>query len=246
MTDFRVFRVLGGAFAVTTRNFGSFFVISLIFYLPLIALIAFQTFWMGDDAGSAGSNSSTSVVSTICYYGVLAAVTYGTIQDLRGTPANLWSCLEESGKSFQAVIGVAFLTLIAVTLGIIALVIPGLFLIVALYFAAPVAVVERSGAWASLRRSFALTKGYRWRIFGLSILAILLGIAPVVAGVAVSVAVAVSMPSDFSAQLATMLITGLALVLSALIPAAMAAVGYHDLRVAKEGMTTAQLAAVFD
>ena len=47
------------------------------------------------------------------------------------------------------------------------LVIPGLVLSTIWWVAIPVAVVERPGTVASLRRSSELTKGVRWRIFGL-------------------------------------------------------------------------------
>ena len=52
--------------------------------------------------------------------------------------------------------------------------IPGLIIYTVLWLVVPVAVVERPGIVASLRRSSMLTKGYRWQIFGM---VLILGVA---------------------------------------------------------------------
>ncbi len=44
-----------------------------------------------------------------------------------------------------------------------------------LYVAVPVCVIEKQGVIASLSRSRALTKGYRWQIFGLFLLVMVIG-----------------------------------------------------------------------
>ncbi|MEM9047212.1 MAG: hypothetical protein AAGC92_00710 [Pseudomonadota bacterium] len=55
------------------------------------------------------------------------------------------------------------LATLAFALGLIALIVPGLWLSAALSLIAPAVVIERAG-FSALSRSFRLTKGYRWPI----------------------------------------------------------------------------------
>ena len=89
-----------------------------------------------------------------------------------------------------------------------------------------------------MRRSSQLTKGHRWKVFGLILL------------VAVLVSVVVGMINlgfELMAGPILALISGL--VLNGIWGAFYAisvVVTYHDLRAAKEGTSTEQIAAVFD
>jgi hypothetical protein len=87
-------------------------------------------------------------------------------------------------------------------------------------------------------RSAQLTKGHRWKIFGL-------WIAPIVAG-----AIVQSVLEGLSNYVGgTLLMLIVLLAWGALVSAFYAilvVVTYHDLRVAKEGVDTDQIAAVFD
>jgi len=103
--------------------------------------------------------------------------------------------------------------------------------------AVPACVVERLGPFRSLGRSRALTKGYRWRIFGIwLVLALVSGIGSNIlglilapAGTAITVLVSMVWQASMTAY-----------------QAISAAVIYHDLRVAKEGVDIEHIASVFD
>jgi len=89
-----------------------------------------------------------------------------------------------------------------------------------------------------LKRSAALTKGHRWKVFGLLAL---LSIVSIIVSQLVELALA-----PFGNIVLSMLGT---LIWSALWGAYYAiavVVTYHDLRVAKEGIDIEQIAAVFD
>ncbi len=62
-------------------------------------------------------------------------------------------------------IGIAILYALGVALGFIALIVPGLILLTIWAVAAPVAVVERPGVFASFSRSQQLVKGNGWPVF---------------------------------------------------------------------------------
>jgi hypothetical protein len=98
-------------------------------------------------------------------------------------------------------------------------------------------VVEQTGPWKSLSRSAALTKGNRWKVFGMLALLIIISL---IGGALIGVL-----------ELAVGATLGLLayLILSAVIGAYGAILGvvtYHDLRVAKEGVDTDQIAAMFE
>jgi hypothetical protein len=65
------------------------------------------------------------------------------------------------------VIGIALVTCVAVVVGFICLIIPGLFLLTIWSMATPAAVFERLDIGRSLERSAKLTEGYRWYVFGI-------------------------------------------------------------------------------
>ena len=58
----------------------------------------------------------------------------------------------------------------------LALIVPAFIAATMIFVATPVCVVERLGPFKSLRRSAALTKGCRWRVFGMMIAMWLIGV----------------------------------------------------------------------
>ena len=144
---------------------------------------------------------------------------------------------QHASRRFLPVIGVAFLSTLLAGLASLLLIIPGLILFTAWYVAIPACVVERLGPWTSLQRSAALTKGNRWKVARLII------VLTVITGIGGGLVVAVTAEAGMTIGLIANLIW------SALVGAFSAILGvviYHDLRVAKEGVDTDQIAAVFD
>jgi len=62
------------------------------------------------------------------------------------------------------VIGVALLEMLAIVGGFLLLVVPGIIVSLMLMVAVPVAIIERPGVMASLKRSAALTKGIKGQL----------------------------------------------------------------------------------
>lgn len=192
-------------------------------------------------------------------------LSYGTVRDLRWHRAGLAECLRGSLPALFPVIGIAVLATVllfvamavaalpgaavmsggAGTVGtslmVLGVVVAGGTIYTALWLSVPIAVVEGSGAVASLKRSAAMTKGYRWRVFGLVVVLVGLNIgadwlASFVKGVA-----------DMS------LLAWPAIVLDVLIAAfflaweaVAAAVAYHDLRILREGHDGDDMVRVFE
>ncbi len=240
MSEFRVASVIERTFSVIFQNLVPFVILSLIVYIPLVVLALMQP---GEaDPQVVGVVAAVdSVLQLFLPLLMMAAVTYGTVQSLRGMRAGVGDCLSYGLSRILPVLGVAVLMWLALAVGMLLLVLPFFFVLTLLFVAIPVSVVERPGVLGSLQRSAALTKGYRLKIFGLVLVMTLLlfvimvptafGMALLTAGVG-SASVGVALGVLVSAVIS-------------LIPAVMAAVVYHDLRLAKEGIDTEQLAAVF-
>jgi hypothetical protein len=71
-------------------------------------------------------------------------------------------------------IAVGLLAAVGIGLGLVACVVPGLFLLTIWAVIVPVVVLERSGTFAAFGRSAELTKGNRWQVFAIVVLLVLL------------------------------------------------------------------------
>jgi hypothetical protein len=139
---------------------------------------------------------------------------------------------------FFPVILLALLMGVLFMLGFMLLIVPGLILITMWFVSTPACVVERTGPWTSLKRSAALTKGHRWKIFGLMILLIIVSL--IVAGLLQLV-----LP-QFGSTILVLLGTLLWGALWTAYYSIAVVMTYNDLRVAKEGIDIEQIASVFD
>jgi len=172
--------------------------------------------------------------------------TFAAVWDIqRGRKPTVRESFRVARHHLGAAIVAGILTGLAVLAGFALFIIPGIIVWLALSLANPVIVAEDSGGAASLSRSWALTKGYRWKIFVASLvtgavsLAITYGIQLPVGLVAMLV-----FPKD-SAPIWFAVISGVASILGAVIPAPLIAIAscliYYDARVRKEGFDLQRL-----
>lgn len=133
--------------------------------------------------------------------------------------------------------------------GFLLLVVPGVIAICGLAVSVPALVVESTSSTDAMGRSWALTRGYRLRMFGLFVLIFLLILVPYVAIMgAVGVAAAVSGATGAKGLSTGLILLGtviaaiVQLLLSPLYQAALV-IAYYDLRVRKEGLDLELLAS---
>ena len=207
---------------------GAVGIVTAIASLPMVLL-----FNGHGDLAAAGAVALSGGLSALTQ----AIVIYGASEDLRGRPVDLMRSFRHASNRFLAVIGTAFLMVLLAGLASLILIIPGLILYTALYVAIPACVVERLGPWTSLQRSAGLTKGNRGKVAGMII--VLNFIAAIGNGLVAAVTAGAGMAIGLMANLVWSALVG---TFSAILGAGI----YHDLRVAKEGVETDQIAAVFD
>jgi len=239
-SDFRVGRVLNRTTSVLSRNFLTFFVVTAIAHLPSALLF-------GNPISGTSKPAVIQGVVTLVIGSVLmivlstlsqAIVLYGAFQDMRGRQVSLTESLQVGLRRFFPIIGLGILVSVLGVLAAILLIFPAFMLFTRWFVATPACVVEQLGPLRSMGRSAELTKGHRWKIFGLMILMI---IASLVGGRVVGASSAAIGGTVFSI-IASVLWNG---VLGAFYAIAVV-VTYHDLRVAKEGVQTEDLARVFE
>ena len=95
---------------------------------------------------------------------VQAGLTYATAQALAGAPFSVRGGLRIGLRRFFPYVGASILYILAISLGMLLLVVPGIIAFAMLAVAPALAVIERTGPIESQSRSRALTRGNRWRI----------------------------------------------------------------------------------
>jgi hypothetical protein len=244
---FEVGRVISTSLAVFGRNLGPFLILSLLIGIPYIVV----SFWFAGSVGDIEAIKATGQLPS-GFWGMLvvgmlifmltnaltqSAIVYGTFQDLRGQKASFGECLSRGLATLPRVIGAAFAAGIAITIGIMLLVVPGLILALMWWVLIPALVVEGIGIGAGFSRSGQLTSGHRWGILGLLVLiavaqwivSFVLGLVGVALGPTLAEIINIAVTLFFSALSSTL-----------------TAVGYYYLRAEKEGIVIDDIAKVFD
>jgi hypothetical protein len=242
-SEFRVGRVFNRTFAVLSRNLLPFCLVTAVAGLPNLLILTFQSGVARtapiNGGAAAGKFALVFVLSIVLYALSQAILLYAAFEDMRGRPVNLIESMRIGLRRFFAILGVAISSSILVVLASILLIIPGLIVFTIICVATPVCVVEKLGPFKSMGRSAQLTKGSRWKIFGLWFVTIV--------GGTIAQSLLLRLIVVFGGG--TLLGTVFWFVWSAVFGAFYAilmVVTYHDLRVAKEGVDTDQIAAVFD
>ena len=110
---------------------------------------------------------------------LLQATLVKAVQDVRDgrVDLSLGETVRAATPYLWAVAGASILAGIAITVGLILLIVPGLYLITIWAVIVPVIVLEQSGALASFGRSQQLVRGRGWHVFGTLVLVFIILIA---------------------------------------------------------------------
>jgi MFS family permease len=233
--EFRVGQVFSRSFTLLSRNFLIFFVVAMVAALPNVLI------GQGTGRAASGATAGWLVLSLILTVALQmlsqAIILYGAFQDMRGRAVNLGEALRVALGRLLPIIGVALCVGFGVFLASLLLLVPGLILMTMWYVATPVCVVEQTGPLASMGRSSELTKGHRWKIFGMILLVVLGG--GIVSAIILALLANVGSVLEILGSLIWNGVWGA-------FYAIFVVVTYHDLRVAKEGVDVNQIASVFD
>lgn len=252
-------RVINRTFGAIGGNFVIFLMLAgLLSGVPAAATI-YGAGWFGQMLYGSGDRSSTSLalvgfsllaglINLISNYVLVGAITHGSVVFYNGRKAGVGECLSTGLRYAVPLVGVAIVTSIGVMLGMILLIVPGIFLALMWAVAAPAVVVEGGGVFRPMKRSGELTRNHRWAILGLVVIYLVIsliiqGVLAVAFG-SMDAAMAESLYFG-NAPLGAVAGSALRAVLGSVISSAGAAALYFELRTAKEGVSTEELAKVF-
>jgi hypothetical protein len=103
---------------------------------------------------------------------LFATVTVGALTKIAiaihdGAPIGAGEAFRAAVVRFPSLAAAGLLTVLATSLGMILLVVPGFYILLGLSLSCMVILGEGQGAWPALKRSWRLARDLRWRIFGL-------------------------------------------------------------------------------
>lgn len=104
----------------------------------------------------------------------IVGLTWLTLRVLARKPGDLRDSLDAAVRFFLPSVGLSLLAGLSIALGLVALVIPGLVLIVGWSVVLPCRITGKPGASAAMHASWTMTKGSRWPIAGVLLVGALL------------------------------------------------------------------------
>ena len=153
--------VLGEAWQMYKAHAWHLLAIAFVIYLAAAVIAAL--FALGGTTLGAVLGSLVGIVAEF----LLQATLVKAVQDIRDGRADLslGETVRAATPYFWTVAGASILAGIAITIGLILLIVPGLYLITIWAVIVPVIVLEQSGVMASFGRSHQLVKGRGWHVF---------------------------------------------------------------------------------
>jgi uncharacterized membrane protein len=239
--------ILDTSFSLYRRHFAALATVALICTgVPLVLRLFLET------AGGIFSNLALALLYGISLLVLNLVATGATVfivsESYLGRPISAREALDRATPYIGRILVCSLLLALVVGLGFLLLFIPGIMLAVGLALAIPAVVLEpRSSASAALSRSWELTRGARWRIFGLGLTLLVLLYIPVVA-ITGLLALLVSpgqvvIGSGSVLTIAVLAMSGIVQMFIYPLFYCVLTVTYYDLRVRKEGFDLELLAS---
>jgi hypothetical protein len=235
---FSVGAVIGRTLSVWLRNIVPFTLLALIVESPLFIYTAVVLQGgLTDDEYQAWDLATTwgpQFLNPI----VAGLIAYGVFQQLNDKSVGVLECLGKGLRQLLPVLLTGIVVGALIAIGTAAFVIPGIIFACMWWVAVPVAVVERAGVFKAMRRSNELTKGEKGNVF---VILLVLGLFGFLVGLALGLGFVggENTPAFMWGLMVVMLVFSV-------LQSVAAAVGYHDLRISKEGASVDELVSVFD
>jgi hypothetical protein len=175
--------LLGDALALYVRNFPTVFAVSAAIVVPVQLIVS----GLGLEELTASYRESPTTaeilvptaVSFLVVVPLIAAATIHVLQTLAaGQRPRPIPALQAGLDLFTPVFVAVLLAGLAIALGLTLLILPGIYLAVRLFFVAQAVVIDGARSTDALRRSWSVSDGNWWRIFGVALLANLIAFLP--------------------------------------------------------------------
>jgi hypothetical protein len=216
---------VGGTFGEVFSTYGANAGVLLPSAFWIFLVVAIVNGLVGENLALLPIEVAVSTVAGTLYQGMVVGLVRNIQDGRRDSPAG--ELIRSALPVVLPLIGAGLLSGIAIGIGTVLLIVPGLILLTIWAVIAPVIVVERSGVFAAFGRSRALVHGNGWRVFGAVVAAYLIAIG----GGLVFTQIAASIADG---PLIRIVFTAIASTITAPIVALVAAILYFRLRAFEE------------
>jgi hypothetical protein len=169
--------ILGAAFRLYRARFWLFALIALAVVVPadvLIYGVAGEWLWTSPSFGDSmpiGAGVASFLAPLLVTTPLITAGHVHAVMDLAdGRPGSARRSLAAAARRLTPVAAAVLLAGVGATLGLVLLVVPGVYLWARWFLAAQAVVAEDLGPIEALGRSADLVRGQWWRIFGIALL----------------------------------------------------------------------------
>jgi hypothetical protein len=240
--------ILDTSFSLYRRHFGALATVALVCTgIPLVLRMFLEA------SGGFLANLTLGILYALSLVVLNLVATAATVfivsESYLGRPLSARDALRRATPYMGRILVCSLLMAMAVGLGFLLLFIPGVILAVGLALAIPAVVLEPGiSASGALSRSWELTRGARWRIFGLGITLLVMLYVPIVAITGLLAFLLPTSAGMFSGGgsawvVAVVAIGGLVQMFIYPLFYCVLTVTYYDLRVRKEGFDLELLAS---
>jgi len=276
MEDFNIGPVFRDTLTALKTRLGTFLLISLLPHLLSAVVSGLFTMSIYASRSDRGTVSTLGVIFFLVgipfifwvHLFAQGAIAYSAFHNLCGRSVRFGEAMRQGMRRVLPLLGMVVLVLAALfvtaviekiadklhfsTPADLILVVLGTILCVILFVSLPACMVEKTGLIGSMKRSARLTKGCRWKIFGISLLtALALGLGfglayVVILGIAAGAGWLGSMTGLVLAVLFALVFATLVVLVTTALMAVVLAATYANLRRAEDGITPDEIASVFD
>ena len=245
---FLIGEVVQRAFGPLGHNRLAYLAITAIgIFLPFVALVLLVR-WLAPiaslDVAQWSLFGALFVVPFAWFF--YAAMSRAMMTALLGEPVSLIDALR-GGLVFLPLVGLLnILQVLAIAVGFVLLIVPGVIAMAALWPLPVIAVTERTGPIGSFRRALELTNSHRWSLLGTILLAALLTIPIRILVYVVEVVLKTALAPDDAQLWSSLTITPLGQGAQQVLTLAVLVSAYYELRRIKGGIGPSSTAAVFD
>lgn len=226
---------------VLTRSIAPFALMGVLLSGLPVALMGIGNFLAMKNAGFVLLTLLGLVASFVTRPILFGALIFGAVRALDGETISIGECLTAGQRRWGAMLALMIITGMLIGLGLVLLVVPGVYFALQWAVAGPALVLSGRGSLEARQESDKLTKGRRWSL----LLFYLVVVMALVCAVGLLVMLESALTLVAPAIVVTVLLDPLSNVILDVSLAVTAAVLYRRLRGAVEGPRTAALAEVF-
>ena len=173
-------RDVGGLFRDSLAVFGRHWLLFIAVSAAVVVPVQLIVQGVGMEMVTSGYDDSLSVAEAVIpavveFLVVIPIITAICIYALdaiaRGERPRAGQVLVAGFEAFTPLFAAVLLAAIGIALGLVVLIVPGIYLAIRWFFVPQAVVIEKARGPAALRRSGELVEGHWWRTFGLVVLA---------------------------------------------------------------------------